>query len=138
MSSPVSLEAMLFWRLFADGNIRFHCLGNFVEQQSCTTKLLDFVACLTWALHNSINSSRNDTFSPTVNQPLPMGLISRRFIGSLDLFSNAFSLSISRNSKTSFPQPLADKELTRTLQPNTVLFFTSFQVFIRILYSDQY
>jgi len=30
------------------GNSRCHT-GNFVEQQSCATKLLDFVACLTWA-----------------------------------------------------------------------------------------
>jgi len=29
--------------------------GNFVAQQTCATKLLDFVACLTWALSTSTN-----------------------------------------------------------------------------------
>ena len=43
MSSSVSLEAMFVWRLFDS------CLGNFVEQQSCEIKWLDFGACLTWA-----------------------------------------------------------------------------------------
>jgi len=43
MVSSVSIEAMFVWRLFADGKLT-------VEQQSWVIKLLDFVACLTWAL----------------------------------------------------------------------------------------
>jgi len=46
MLSSASLEAMLVWRLFADGKLTV----AYRPQHSCATKLLDFVACLTWAL----------------------------------------------------------------------------------------
>jgi len=44
MLSSVLIEAMFVWRLSVDGKLT----GNFVEQQSCVIKLLDFVGCLTW------------------------------------------------------------------------------------------
>jgi len=42
-------EQPVFWWLFADGKL-IVAYGNFIEQLSWAIKLLDFVACLTWAL----------------------------------------------------------------------------------------
>jgi len=46
----VGVRVMFAWRLFADGKLTVAYLGNFVAQQSCSTKLLNFAACPTWAL----------------------------------------------------------------------------------------
>jgi len=49
-SLSVSLEAVFVWHCKTDS-----CPDNFVEQQSCTTtKLLNFAACLTMALVNTV------------------------------------------------------------------------------------
>jgi len=44
----ISIKQFSCWTRQKLGNWRCQT-GNFVEQQSCATKLPNFVACLTWA-----------------------------------------------------------------------------------------
>ena len=46
----VSLEPYLFGDCLSMEKDSCLAFSNFVEQQSCATKLLNFAACLTWAL----------------------------------------------------------------------------------------
>jgi len=54
----ISIKQFSCWTRQKLGNSRCQT-GNFVEQQSCATKLPNFVACLTWALVYPITWPKN-------------------------------------------------------------------------------